>query len=551
MTPVSTPFKVGGVVLLAIGAFFIGLTLIGGKSFGGGGKYTVNAVFDDATGLGSRTRVQVAGIVIGEIDHVDLDEVNATARVFIRVDKKFKLHRDASISKRSESILGDFMLDVKPGSASEPLLVDGDEIKNVIRQAGMNEIFASMSKIADDVSVVTKSLRQVLGSDEGQQNLKTIVAGLAEITKNLERVIDSSGSKLDDTLANFRSFSGDLKNISGSQQENVREILINTRDATAEARDVLKSIQGMVGDSGQPGQVNDTVKSIKSNLDKLDATLANVRDVTDKINKGEGTLGHLVNDDTLAKNLDKASTSITNLLGKASSIELELGTRTELLVGDLTPKAQQNTGGTFANNVAYNPWAKNYLTVRLITRPDKWYGFELVDDPRGKTDLVTTQNCTQVSGCAGVGGTNLPPTGSPLYPANLQQIVTTRTLKYSVYIAKRFGFVSARFGIIESTGGFGAKFYAFNDDLTISTDIYEFANPLKSYPRLKLYADYHFLGHLYATAGIDDSLNKPVEDPTSPSRIISGRDYFLGGGIFFNEDDIKTFLSALPLIGKL
>ena len=101
MSQISTSFKVGAVVLLAIGAFFVGLTLIGGKSFGGGGHYTVSAVFDDATGLGIRTRVQVAGIIIGEVDRVDLDEAAAQARVFLKIDKKYVLHTDASITKEA------------------------------------------------------------------------------------------------------------------------------------------------------------------------------------------------------------------------------------------------------------------------------------------------------------------------------------------------------------------------------------------------------------------------------------------------------------------
>ena len=37
----------------------------------------------------------------------------------------FVLHRDASITKRSESILGDFLLDVSPGSPNQPVLQDG------------------------------------------------------------------------------------------------------------------------------------------------------------------------------------------------------------------------------------------------------------------------------------------------------------------------------------------------------------------------------------------------------------------------------------------
>ena len=81
----------------------------------------------------------------------------------------------------------------------------------------------------------------------------------------------------------------------------------------------------MVGSNQQgQGDFKDSVKSLKSNLAKLDASLTNVQEITDKINKGQGTIGHLVNDDKLAKNLDKASTQLTNLLGTPDQLRIEV-----------------------------------------------------------------------------------------------------------------------------------------------------------------------------------------------------------------------------------
>jgi phospholipid/cholesterol/gamma-HCH transport system substrate-binding protein len=127
------------------------------------------------------------------------------------------------------------------------------------------------------------------------------------------------------------------------------------------------------------------------------------------------------------------------------------------------------------------------------------------------------------------------------------QVTTERQLKFSVYLAKRYGFISGRFGILENTGGFGVKFHLFNDSLTLSADAFEFANPLKDHPRLKVYADYRFLDHILLTAGADDVVNRPITDDIDKTRIISGRDFFVGAGFFFTDEDIKLLLSAIPL----
>ena len=532
-----TPIRVGLVVAAAAAAFGFGLLLIGSNIFSRNTTYRVYAIFDDATGLGVRSRVQIAGIPIGQVDLVELDQATSHAKVWIKVRSEFALHKDATITKRSESILGDFLLDVHPGTPALPTLKDGDEIANVLRQPSMNDVFNSLNKIAGDISDITGNLRKVLGGEAGENNIRSLIERLQRITFGIEKVIDSSGSKLDATLANFQRFSGDLSKISSGESGDIVDIIKNTRVATAEARDILRTIGDVVG-SQQKGDLKAGVKSLKGNLDKLDHALTNVDEITDKINKGQGTLGHLLNDDKLSKNLDKASQQITNILGMPDALKVEITERSELLfgapAGGTADPTLANVGG-LAKATAYNPWTKNYFGLRIIPRPDKWYGIELIDDPRGVTRRVTTTNDCGSLGCG------------PLLPAGLQQTTTDRELKFSAYLAKRYGPISARFGILENTGGFGIKGYLLNDSLTISADAFEFANPLKDHPRVKIYADYKFLDHLLVSIGADDLVNRPLVDPNNTTRIISGRDFFIGGGVFFTDDDIKLLIAALPL----
>ncbi|GAC1538652.1 MAG: hypothetical protein NVS2B9_05340 [Myxococcales bacterium] len=540
MASMGTPFRVGLVVLAAAAAFALGLTLIGSK-FGRNDGYTLHAYFDDATGLGVRSRVQIAGIPIGQVERVELDPVTARAKVFLHIRKQFKLYADASVIKRSESILGDFLLDMKPGTPGQRVLQDGDEIKSVLRQPGVNEIFTSMNKIAGDISEVTGNLRRVLGSEEGEENLRTIITNLAKLSRTLDATVARSSAQLEGILTNFQGFSGDLSNITRTESGDIVAILQNTRDATAEARDILRTVGDVVG-SQNKDQLKQGISGIKGSLDKLDRTLANVESITKKIDGGEGTIGHLVNDDKLAKNLDKASTSITNLVGRADDLKIEVTERSEFLIGNLNPS--RGTTPSPNINTAYNPWTKNYFGLKIQPKPDKWYGVELVDDPRGVTKQVKVQNQPTYNVKP---GDPPPPLYNPFLPDNNTQITTERSLKFSAYLAKRYGPVSGRFGIFENTGGFGVKLHMLNDQFQLSLDAFEFANPLKNHPRLKAYVDYKFFDHLMLTAGADDFVNSPVSDAVDKSRIISGRDFFVGAGFFFTDEDLKLVLAAVPL----
>jgi len=531
-----TPLRVGLVVALSVAAFGFGLYLIGADKFGANRTYLVYAIFDDATGLGVRSRVQIAGIPIGQVERVELDQNLSKAKVWLRVRRQFTLHRDATITKRSESILGDFLLDISPGSPDQPVLQDGDEIRIVIRQPSMNDVFQSLNKIAGDISDITGNLRKVLGGTEGEDNMRTLVSRLLRISEGIERIINQSGAKLDATLSNFQRFSGDLAKLSGNESDDIVAILQNTRDATRDARDILKTIGQVVGSNQQgQGDFKDSVKSLKSNLAKLDASLTNVQEITDKINKGQGTVGHLINDDKLAKNLDRASSSLTNLLGSAERLKIEVSWRSELMVGapggGTLDSGSANLGNITANT-AYNPWTKNYFGIRIIPRPDKWYGLEIVDDPRGYTRQIQVTNTASCNNM----------TCYPNYPDTVFTTVTERQLKFSAYMAKRYGPISGRFGILENTGGIGLKAHLLNDALTLSADAFEFANPLKNHPRIKVYADFRFLDHLFLTMGADDLVNPPRVEKPELTRIVSGRDFFLGAGLYFTDDDISKLI---------
>ena len=130
----------------------------------------------------------------------------------------------------------------------------------------------------------------------------------------------------------------------------------------------------------------------------------------------------------------------------------------------------------------------------------------------------------------------------PNYPDTVFTTVTERQLKFSAYMAKRYGPISGRFGILENTGGIGLKAHLLNDALTLSADAFEFANPLKNHPRIKVYADFRFLDHLFLTMGADDLVNPPRVEKPELTRIVSGRDFFLGAGLYFTDDDISKLI---------
>ena len=133
MKTIATPFRVGLLVLAAIGFLLVFLVFVRRGTLGAD-TITVYAMFRDASGLGTRSRVQVAGIPVGEIREITL--VGTRARVALRVRKDIGLRTDAILIKRTESFLGDYLLDLQVGSPNAPLMPDGGEITHVSTSRG-------------------------------------------------------------------------------------------------------------------------------------------------------------------------------------------------------------------------------------------------------------------------------------------------------------------------------------------------------------------------------------------------------------------------------
>src|SRR5260370_41747428 len=115
----------------------------------------------------------------------------------MRIRREVKLKEDAGVPKRSESLLGDYLLDIVPGSESAPLLEDGGEIKKVIDTQGMEMVFNSLGKITGDIEAVTKSLRESLTGEGGEGSMGKIGQNLVKGSAAVDEKIRESTTKLD------------------------------------------------------------------------------------------------------------------------------------------------------------------------------------------------------------------------------------------------------------------------------------------------------------------------------------------------------------------
>ncbi|MGB0618898.1 MAG: outer membrane lipid asymmetry maintenance protein MlaD [Myxococcota bacterium] len=115
---------VGLFVLLGLLALSYLSLQVGGVELSSGEKIVLEATFDDIGGLSARAPVRVAGVKIGQVSGIDLDE-DLRATVRLEVDADVGLSIDSSAAIRTAGLLGDQFIAVELGAEDE-VLVDGE-----------------------------------------------------------------------------------------------------------------------------------------------------------------------------------------------------------------------------------------------------------------------------------------------------------------------------------------------------------------------------------------------------------------------------------------
>jgi phospholipid/cholesterol/gamma-HCH transport system substrate-binding protein len=159
---------------------------------------------------------------------------------------------------------------------------------------------------------------------------------------------------------------------------------------------------------------------------------------------------------------------------------------------------------------------KSYLSLRIQPKQDKYYVLGIVDDPAGEKSR--SEVTTIIDG-----------EEHTVYTEEIDK----DAIKWTAQIAKRYYDLGLRAGIFESTGGVGADYYLYDDRLICSFEAFDF-DPDEN-PHLKLRAEFTPLQFIYVTVGYDDFISKSDNESL-----------FLGLGLRFSDEDIKTLITDIP-----
>jgi phospholipid/cholesterol/gamma-HCH transport system substrate-binding protein len=467
MDKLSAEAKVG-LLVLGSSVILLWMTMMVGKfELGKPEGYRVAAVFDTVSGLDLKAAVRMAGVQIGTVEVVELED--SKAKVVLRINPDVKIPRGTEAAVKTMGLLGDKYVDLippqyrtEPGQAGRErsgFYKEGDRIERSVASSDADQLISKLSSIADDIKQVTGSLRTVFGSQRGEKSMEDILQDLRQ------------------TTANIKEFSYALRGDGSELVVRLNELVQNLNGVVIDNKDNLKV----------------TMENVREASKSAEMALASIENVTKKVDRGDGTLGKLVNEDSMYSNIDSAAKGISNYVSKVERLKTTVAFRDEYMFSE----------------------SKSYFTLELKPKMDQYYIVEVLTDPFGRYDQTVSVN----NGVTSVNETYKD------------------KLKFSLEFAKRWGNLAIRMGIVESEGGAGADWFAFDDKVKFSLDSWNFNSkePHNERTHVKAGATWNISKLFFMNGGVDNILN------------VDRRHGFVGLGLRFDDDDMKYLMGSVPI----
>jgi len=255
-------FISGGILLFVVAIFIIGKQQ---NLFNP--VFKITTTFYNVSGLQVGNNIRFSGITVGTVDNITIIN-DSTVRVEMLIRKNVQqfIKADSEAGIGSEGIIGDRVLIITQGSNDAPMAQDGQKIKST-EPVETDAIIKSLHATAVNAEIITLQLAEIMVNINGGKG-------------TLGRLIQDStiAENINLTIANFKKSSAGLDETIEVTKENVFAF--------------MKRLQTTVG--------------------KTEVASNQLGEIMVKINSGEGTVGKLIQDTTIANNLNETMINLKN-----------------------------------------------------------------------------------------------------------------------------------------------------------------------------------------------------------------------------------------------
>ncbi|MDX2175347.1 MAG: MlaD family protein [Candidatus Sumerlaeia bacterium] len=296
-------------------------------------RTTLFAAYDEVGGLEVGSAVMVSGVRAGRVVSIEGRPEKPNIVVKFQVGKALPVYADARAVIAQQGFIGDKRLDVRPGTEAAGPVRDGAFIEGVPAPS-LEAAIGQVNDIVKDLAVTTRAVSELVSSEQNRAAVEKSLADLGRSMEVVARLLEENEENIGAILANTREATAELPgmqrkatalldsatarvdSLGGESEALVAELREAVGDLRARSATLISSLderQAALGESANrlaatvDTEFARTAQSLARTSDALERILA-------KVDRGDGTVGLLVNDPSLFRSVNESVQALRNAL---------------------------------------------------------------------------------------------------------------------------------------------------------------------------------------------------------------------------------------------
>lgn len=298
---ITKEVKIGIIVLVGIALLYLGINYLKGIAIFSDQR-TYYCVYHRIDGVQPSNPIVINGFVVGQVRNVTMLPDTSRSLLLELVIKEKNLHipKDSKARIQSSGLLGNKEIELQLGS-SRDMAQNGDTLETSVETGLMESVnkeilplkLKTEQLISDIDSIIT--IFQVILDEETRTDLTKSLGSIRTAIQSLEITAFRLDTLVKEEKVKLSSIFSHIESISGNLEANNKEISNIIQNFSSLSDSLMAS-------------------NIKSVVNNASGALKEVNEITGKINRGEGTMGMLINNDSLYNRLSSASNQLDLLL---------------------------------------------------------------------------------------------------------------------------------------------------------------------------------------------------------------------------------------------
>lgn len=286
--------KVGVLAAFAIALLIIGYNFLKGNSIFSR-ETELFAMYTQVDGLGVSKPVLVNGFQIGRVDKLELQE-DGRIKATLKIKDEYLIPINTIARLESTDLLGGKAVVMILGNSKE-YAKDGYVLNANVEKSLME----SVQPVQKKAELIITKMDSILTSVN------------AILNPNFQKNVDKSFTSIASTLASLEGTSKKVDALVGSESSKLSAILSNVEVITVNFKNNGAKIDAILTNLNT---VTDKAAALnfKQTIDNANKAVADLQGMVSGLKDGKGSLGKLLNDDEMYKNLANAAKNLDNLM---------------------------------------------------------------------------------------------------------------------------------------------------------------------------------------------------------------------------------------------